>query len=121
MIPGRRRYSNIVAGRAPEWCRSGRARRSPSPCNGATPSGVRTSTATGPGVDHRPARPNKSRLNGPTGPGVFVFDPNPGLDLLTFPRHTIEDGGVAGEDAVAADLDGDGRPTSSPGAGPHIT
>jgi len=45
----------------------------------------------------------------PKGPGVFVYDPNPGSTPLAFTRHVIEDGGVGCEDAVAADLDGDGR------------
>lgn len=54
---------------------------------------------------------NKPGTNAPRGPGVFVFDPK--LDektgALTFDRHTIDDGGVGCEDAMAADLDGDGR------------
>ena len=60
-------------------------------------------------VDHRPARPEQARLIGPKGPGVFVFDPKPGASPLAFDRHTIDDGGMACEDALAADLDGDGR------------
>jgi hypothetical protein len=54
--------------------------------------------------------PNKSGSSTPRGPGVFVFDPKPGSDPLAFERHTIDDGGMACEDAMAADLDGDGRP-----------
>jgi hypothetical protein len=50
----------------------------------------------------------------PKGPGVFVYDPTPGTGSgsspLAFTRHVIEDGGVGCEDALAADLDGDGRP-----------
>jgi hypothetical protein len=46
----------------------------------------------------------------PKGPGVFVYDPAPGSTPLRFTRHVIEDGGVGCEDALAADLDGDGRP-----------
>ena len=53
--------------------------------------------------------PNKPGTAGPRGPGVFVFDPKPGSNPLAFERHTIDDGGMACEDAVAADLDGDGR------------
>jgi hypothetical protein len=55
--------------------------------------------------------PNRSG-DGPTGPGIFVFDPVPGSDpdSLRFTRHTVDDGGMACEDACAADLDGDGRP-----------
>jgi hypothetical protein len=55
--------------------------------------------------------PNKPETSAPRGPGVFVFDPKPGAQpgTLTFERHTIDDGGVACEDAMAADLDGDGR------------
>jgi hypothetical protein len=47
--------------------------------------------------------------DGPKGPGVFVFDPRRTADGLTFARSTIDDGGMACEDALAADLDGDGR------------
>ena len=54
--------------------------------------------------------PNKPGTAGPRGPGLFVFDPKPGSDPLAFERYTIDDGGMACEDAVAADLDGDGRP-----------
>jgi hypothetical protein len=47
----------------------------------------------------------------PRGPGIFVFDPKAtGAGVPTFDRHTIDDGGMACEDALAADLDGDGRP-----------
>lgn len=46
----------------------------------------------------------------PKGPGVFVFDPRRDAQgRLNFTRHTIDDGGMACEDALAADLDGDGR------------
>jgi Aldos-2-ulose dehydratase, beta-propeller domain/FG-GAP-like repeat len=53
--------------------------------------------------------PNKPGTAGPRGPGLFVFDPKPGSNPLEFERFTIDDGGMACEDAVAADLDGDGR------------
>jgi hypothetical protein len=54
---------------------------------------------------------NKPGTSAPRGPGIFVFDPKPGAQsgALTFERHTIDDGGVGCEDAMAADLDGDGR------------
>jgi hypothetical protein len=54
--------------------------------------------------------PNKPSTSGPRGPGVFVFDPRPGPGSLSFDRHSIDDGGMACEDAVAADLNGDRRP-----------
>jgi len=54
--------------------------------------------------------PNKRGTAGPRGPGVFVFDPKEGSTPLAFERHTVDDGGMGCEDAVAADLDGDGRP-----------
>lgn len=54
--------------------------------------------------------PNPAGSDGPTGPGIFVFDPVPGSSPLQFTRHTVDDGGMACEDACAADLDGDGRP-----------
>lgn len=53
---------------------------------------------------------NAPGTTGPIGPGIFVFDPVPGSNPLQFTRHTIDDGGMACEDACAADLDGDGRP-----------
>jgi hypothetical protein len=53
--------------------------------------------------------PNKGDTK-PKGPGLFVFDPKPGSSPLAFDRHTIDDGGMATEDAMAEDLDGDGRP-----------
>jgi hypothetical protein len=54
--------------------------------------------------------PNKPATPGPRGPGVFVFDPKPVRGLPSFERHTVDDGGMACEDALAADLDGDARP-----------
>jgi hypothetical protein len=53
--------------------------------------------------------PNKPGSNAPRGPGVFVFDLKRGASPPAFDRHTIDDGGMACEDALAADLDGDGR------------
>jgi hypothetical protein len=52
--------------------------------------------------------PNQGEAT-PKGPGIFVFDPKRSGDGLEFTRHTIDDGGMACEDALAADLDGDGR------------
>jgi hypothetical protein len=53
--------------------------------------------------------PNKPGTSGPRGPGVFVFDPKPGSNPIAFERYSLDDGGMACEDALAADLDGDGR------------
>ncbi len=53
---------------------------------------------------------NRPGTHAPRGPGVFVFDPKPTADGLSFDRHSIDDGGVGCEDAMAADLDGDGHP-----------
>ena len=53
--------------------------------------------------------PNAQAGSTPKGPGVYAYDPKPGSDPLTFDRHVLEDGGVAVEDLVAGDLDGDGR------------
>lgn len=53
--------------------------------------------------------PNRDASHGPKGPGVFVFDPKPGTGPLAFDRLVVDDGGMACEDALAADLDGDGR------------
>lgn len=52
---------------------------------------------------------SKDPKRDPQGPGVFVYDPKPGPGPLSFTRHVIEDGGVGCEDALAADLDADGR------------
>ena len=54
--------------------------------------------------------PSKDPKRSPKGPGLFVYSPNRGEWGLAFDRHVIDDGGVAVEDAMAADLDGDGRP-----------
>jgi hypothetical protein len=53
--------------------------------------------------------PNKPGAAGPKGPGVFVFDLKREKGDLVCARHTIDDGGMACEDALASDLDGDGR------------
>jgi FG-GAP-like repeat len=53
--------------------------------------------------------PNKPGAIGPKGPGVFVFDMKHENGALAFERHTIDDGGMACEDALATDLDADGR------------
>ena len=53
--------------------------------------------------------PNKPGVTAPKGPGVFVFKIESGARPLAFDRHTIDDGGMACEDAIATDLDGDGR------------
>jgi len=52
---------------------------------------------------------SKDPKRAPAGPGVLVYDPEPGLNPLTFSRHVIENGGVGTEDLVSADLDDDGR------------
>jgi hypothetical protein len=56
--------------------------------------------------------PNKDDSKGPKGPGIFVFQPSVDKKTkeLSFTRHTIDDGGMACEDALATDLDGDGKP-----------
>ena len=53
--------------------------------------------------------PNREASIGPRGPGIFLFDLKRGNGAASFERVTIDDGGMACEDAVAADLDGDGR------------
>ena len=59
-------------------------------------------------IGQRDRNPDKARE--PAGPGLYVFDPKPGpSSALEFTRHVLDDGGVAVEDALAADLDGDGR------------
>ncbi|HEY2158261.1 MAG TPA: hypothetical protein VGH33_21710, partial [Isosphaeraceae bacterium] len=53
--------------------------------------------------------PSKDATRTPKGPGLFVYDPRLTGPGPAFDRHVIDDGGVAVEDALAADLDGDGR------------
>ena len=53
--------------------------------------------------------PNTTATLGPRGPGVFVFDLKRNSEQPAFDRITVDDGGMACEDALAADLDGDGR------------
>ncbi len=43
------------------------------------------------------------------GPGVLIYDPKPGSNPIAFDRQWVDDGGIALEDLVVADLDGDGR------------
>jgi len=45
-----------------------------------------------------------------SGPGLFVYDPVADRTPISFRKITVDDGGVAVEDAVAADLNGDGLP-----------
>jgi hypothetical protein len=54
--------------------------------------------------------PNTEPGRTPRGPGVYAYDPKPGAGPLGFDRHVLDDGGVAVEDLVSGDLDGDGRP-----------
>jgi hypothetical protein len=54
--------------------------------------------------------PNATAGSTPKGPGVYAYDPKPGSHPLAFERHVIDDGGVAVEDLIAVDLDGNGRP-----------
>ncbi len=55
--------------------------------------------------------PNKGGNEGPAkGPGVFAFESVQGASNRAVRRHAIDDGGIATEDLVAGDLDGDGRP-----------
>jgi len=54
--------------------------------------------------------PNHDLARAPDGSRVLVYAPRAGGRLpLAFDKHVVDDGGVAAEDLVAADLDGDGR------------
>ena len=44
------------------------------------------------------------------GPGVIVFKAKPGSKPIAFERSWVDQGGVAVEDLVVADLNADGRP-----------
>ena len=57
---------------------------------------------------------NQDPKRDPSGPGLFVYDPITEGECssspkLSFKRHVIDNGGVAVEDALAADLNGDGK------------
>ncbi len=54
--------------------------------------------------------PNSQPNKGNRGPGIWVYDPESSSGKLGFTKHVIDDGGVAVEDLVTADLNGDGRP-----------
>ena len=59
-------------------------------------------------ADRRPPRAEPRGLEPTPGPGLYVYDPVAGTDPPEFEKHPIDVGGVAVEDAMAADLDGDG-------------
>ena len=54
--------------------------------------------------------PNKRADPEGRGPGVIIYDPKPGSYPIAFDRTWVDQGGVAVEDLVVADLNGDGRP-----------
>ena len=53
--------------------------------------------------------PNPAQDPSRRGPGVILFDPRPGTSPIAFDRTWIDQGGVAVEDLVEADLNNDGR------------
>ncbi len=54
--------------------------------------------------------PNHDLTMPPDGSRILAYAPRPGgRGPLGFDKHVIDDGGIAAEDLVAADLDGDGR------------
>ena len=53
--------------------------------------------------------PNRGAARRPARTGPLRVRPQAGTEPPTFDRLTIDDGGMACEDALAADLDGDGR------------
>jgi hypothetical protein len=52
--------------------------------------------------------PRPAGAAGPRGPGVFLFDIERVSARINPQFVTVDDGGMACEDALAADLDGDG-------------
>ena len=59
--------------------------------------------------------PNPKGGKNPVGPGVWAYQvslgpPENGVRRRIFTRHDIDDGGIAVEDLVVADLNADGRP-----------
>ena len=54
--------------------------------------------------------PNHDLTRPPDGSRILIYSPNGGdPKRLKFDKHVIDDGGIAAEDLVATDLDGDGR------------
>ena len=54
--------------------------------------------------------PNHDLSQPPDGSRILVYSPSSGgRTPLAFDKHVIDNGGIAAEDLVAADLDGDGR------------
>ena len=90
---------------------SGTARSSPSRCSGAMPSGASNLDGDADDeLDHRPARPeSRERPPARAGRASSSSTRSRGIRHPAFDRHTIDDGGMACEDVLAADLDGDGR------------
>jgi hypothetical protein len=75
--------------------------------------GVWCADLDGNGVDdliigQRDKAPESAR--GLRGPGVYVYEPRVVDGAISFTRRVIDDGGVAVEDLIAVDLDGDRRP-----------
>ncbi len=58
---------------------------------------------------------DKNKTGTPAGPGVYLFDPVSDGNSLVFHRQVIDDGGVAVEDIIVEDFNGDGRPDIAAG------
>lgn len=58
---------------------------------------------------------DKNKSGSPAGPGVYLFDPIANESSLVFHRQVIDDGGVAVEDVIVEDFNGDGRPDIAAG------
>ncbi|MFM7591464.1 MAG: FG-GAP repeat domain-containing protein, partial [Isosphaeraceae bacterium] len=58
---------------------------------------------------------DKNKGGNPAGPGVYLFDPVSDGKSLVFHRQVIDDGGIASEDVIVEDFNGDGRPDIAAG------
>src|SRR5262249_9210587 len=68
-----------------------------------------TADVDGDGSDELVIGHSDKGTGSPAGPGVFIFDAEDDAGTR-WTKHTVDDGGMATEDLIAGDLNGDGWP-----------